>query len=73
MEDGVILYYTADVDDNMKRGWHYRKETYNTSRDIVFYQRLAEDKYKAMHEPDYALFGNKRYYPPEPMLNKVLE
>lgn len=63
MENAVITYYSADVTDNDKNSWHARKEAYNTSRDIVFYQRLAEDKYKAMHEPNRAIFGNKRFYP----------
>jgi hypothetical protein len=63
MEDAKIAFYTADVNDNDKLCWHARKEAYDTSRDIVFYQRLAEDKFKAMYEPDRAVFGEKRYYP----------
>ena len=64
MEDSKILYYTADVDDNDKMGWHYKKEAYDTSKNIVLYHRLAEDKYKAAHEPSRSVFGDKRYYPP---------
>lgn len=66
MEDGQILFYTADVNDNDKSAWHYRKESYNTSRNIVLYQRLAEDNYKAMHETDRSVFGDKRFYAEEP-------
>ncbi|HEV8052142.1 MAG TPA: hypothetical protein VGP47_06590 [Parachlamydiaceae bacterium] len=67
MEDAQILYYTGDVNDNDKNGWHYRKESYNTSRNIVLYQRLAEDRYKAMHEADRSVFGDKRFYVDEPL------
>lgn len=73
LEDGIIKFYTGDVNDNDKRGWHYKREAYDTSRNIVFYQRLAEDKYKAMHEPDREIFGDKRYYPTTTQPNKILE
>jgi hypothetical protein len=62
MEDATINFYTYDVLDTDKKGWHSRKEAYSTSRDIVFYQRMAEDKYQAMHAPDHTIFGNKRLY-----------
>lgn len=65
MEDAQIIFYTADVTDTDKKGWHARKESYNTSRDIVFYQRLAEDKYRATHAPDRTIFGDRRFYLPE--------
>jgi hypothetical protein len=65
MEDGQITFYTADVKDTDKKGWHAKKESYSTSRDIVFYQRLAEDKYRATHAPDRTIFGEKRFYLPE--------
>lgn len=64
MEDSKILFYTADVNDNDKNGWHYKREAYDTSKNIVLYQRMAEDKYKAEHEASHAIFGDKRYYPP---------
>lgn len=62
MEDAQIAFYTYDVKDTDKKGWHARKESYSTSRDIVFYQRLGEDKYEAMHAPDRTIFGDKRLY-----------
>lgn len=62
MEDAKIAFYMADVNDNDKLCWHARKEAYNTSRDIVFYQRLAEDKFKAEHEPNRSVFSDKRFY-----------
>jgi hypothetical protein len=62
MEDGFIDYISGDAIDNEKKGWHSRREAYETSRNIVFYERLAEDQYKAMHEPDRAIFGNKRFW-----------
>lgn len=65
MEDAKITFYTADVDDNDKKCWHTKKESYDTSRNIVLYQRLAEDKYKAIHEKNSTIFGDKRYYPDE--------
>ena len=67
MEDGIILYYYGDVNDNEKSAWHYKKESYNTSRNIVLYQRLAEDKYKAMNETDRSIFRDKRFYTEEPV------
>jgi hypothetical protein len=73
MEDSKITYYTADVDDNDKKAWHSKRESYNTSRDIVLYQRLAEDKFKAMKEPDRAVFGNKRFYPEEYTPSKIID
>lgn len=74
MEDSKIIFYTADADDNDKNNWHSRTESYNTSRNIVFYQRLAEDKFKALHETNRAIFGDKRFYPNESdVLPKVLE
>ena len=74
MEDSKIMFYTADVDDNDKKCWHSKKESYNTSRDIVLYQRLAEDKFKAMHETNHAIFGEKRFYPNQlDQPQKVLE
>jgi len=64
MEDGTIIYYAADLYDNDKSCWHSRRESYYTSRDIVFYQRLAEDDYKKKHNFDLSLiFGDKRYIP----------
>lgn len=62
MEDGAITFYTADADDNEKKGWHARKESYDTSRNIVLYERLAEDNWKAMHETNKAIFGEKRFW-----------
>lgn len=73
LEDGVITFYTGDVVDNEKKGWHAKKESYETSRNIVFYERLAEDKYKAMHEVNRAIFGDKRYWPTYHIPPKVLE
>lgn len=63
MEDGQINYYAADLKDNNKDCWHYRRESYYTSRDIVFYQRKAEEEYKQAHSLDLSIFGNKRFIP----------
>lgn len=71
LEDGQILFYTGDVKDNEKNAWHYKKESYNTSRNIVLYQRMAEDNYKAMHETDRSIFGDKRFYAEEPPTRSI--
>lgn len=63
MEDGQIAYYAADLIDNNKDCWHVRRESYYTSRDIVFYQRKAEKEYKTAHSTDISIFGDKRFYP----------
>lgn len=63
MEDGMISYYAADLDDNDKSCWHVRRESYPTSHDIVLYQRIAENTYDLEHQLHTDVFGNKRYYP----------
>lgn len=74
MEDSEIVFYTGDVDDNDKKCWHSKKESYETSRNIVLYQRAAEDNFKGMTQPNRAIFGDKRFYPDESdILPKVLE
>jgi len=65
MEDDIIGYYIFDLEDNMKRCWHVRKETYATSREIIVYQREAEKKYKESQKPVGAIFGAQRYLPEE--------
>lgn len=62
MENSTIFFYTSEVIDNDKNGWHYKRETYDTAKNIVFYQRLAEDEFKAAHERSRAVFGDTRYY-----------
>ena len=63
LEDGVVTYYTWDLEDGSKNCWHSRKESYETSREIATYQELAEEEYALQHEPSTKVFGNKRYYP----------
>lgn len=65
MEDGQIAYYAGDLDDNNKDCWHVRRESFYTSRDIVFYQRKAEAEYKKAHLSPLTVFGNQRYIPPD--------
>lgn len=65
MNDGEIAYYSADLLDNDKSCWHVRRESFYTSRDIVFFQRTAEEEYKLLHSPDMSIFGNKRWFPPQ--------
>lgn len=66
MEDGKITFYTADADDTDKMSWHSRKESFYTSRDIVYYERKGEQTYKDTHERARTIFGNKRFFPNEP-------
>jgi hypothetical protein len=73
MEDGVISFYAANADDLEKKGWQAKKESYDTSRNIVFYERMAEDNFKAMHETNRAIFGSKRFWPTYNRPAKVLE
>jgi hypothetical protein len=73
LENSMVFFYTADVIDNDKSGWHYKKETYDTAKNIVFYQRLAEDKFKAEHERNRAIFGNTRFFAEPDRPPRVLE
>lgn len=70
VEDGLITYYTWDLEDGSKNIWHSRKESYETSREISVYQRQAEEEYVKEHEPDTSVFGNQRYYPPKEPVKK---
>lgn len=63
MEDGQIAYYAANLDDNNKDCWSVRRESFYTSRDIVFFERKAEDEYKKAHSIDFSIFGDKRFVP----------
>lgn len=63
MEGGFIRFYTQDADDLDKNNWHYRTEAFNTSKDIVYYQRLGEEAYDAAHGRAKSVFGTKRFYP----------
>lgn len=63
MEDGHISYYIFDPLDNSKNCWHGRHEAYATSREIVVYERQAEQKFEEVHKVDHSVFGNIRYYP----------
>lgn len=65
MENGKIVFYTADVDDNDKSCWHTKRESFYTSRDIVYYQRQGEETYRFTHEPLRSIFGSKRFFPTE--------
>ena len=63
MEDGSISFYTADADDTDKNNWHVKRESFYTSRDIVFYERKGEEAYDKAHGKGKTIFGSKRYYP----------
>lgn len=63
MEDGGISFYTADADDLDKNNWHVKRESFYTSRDIVFYQRRGEEAYNTAHGKNKTIFGTKRYFP----------
>jgi len=64
MEDGMVNYYVFDLGDNIKKDWHYRQESYATSREIVIYQREAEKKYRDIYQQHINVFGDARYFPP---------
>jgi hypothetical protein len=65
LEDGVASFYTWELEYDDNRCWKCKKETYGTSREIVLYQRAAEQEYKDMNPPKKSAFGSERYYPPE--------
>lgn len=65
LEDGLVTYLAADVQDLDKSCWHERHESYETSREIVICQRKGEKKYAENHKPLMDIFGSQRYYPPE--------
>jgi len=63
LEDGQIDYYLFDTHNNTKRYWHHRHESYETSREIVVYQREAEQKYAETHRPLIDVFSGQRFFP----------
>lgn len=66
LEDGIVHYYAADLEDNSKDCWHSRRESYKTSYEIAFFKRRAEAEYKKKHSLNLDLiFGDQRYVPPE--------
>ena len=66
MENGMIKYYAADIYDNDKKKWHFKIESFVTSKNITVSQRAAEDDYKQRHNRDIeAIFGKDRYIPKE--------
>jgi hypothetical protein len=64
LEDGVVNFYTWELEYDPNQCWHCKKEAYATSREIVVYQREAEQKYQEEHAPPPSIFGSERYYPP---------
>lgn len=64
LEDGTVSFYTWELEYDANQCWHCKKEAYATSREIVVYQREAEQKYQETHEPVQSVFGPERYYPP---------
>lgn len=62
MEDGGVDFYTWELEYMDNRCWSCKHETYATSREIVVYQREAEQRYEEMHQPPKSAFGSERYY-----------
>jgi len=66
IEDGIITYYAADLNDNNKNCWHVRKESFKTAHSIAVHERKAEEEYNKKYNVDLsAIFGDQRYVPPE--------
>lgn len=63
MEDNSIYFYTFDLLYSPNRCWHVKHESYPTSREIVVYQREAEQKYEETHKIKPSAFGSERYLP----------
>lgn len=62
LEDGDVLYETFSLKDNNKNCWSSRREAYSKSREIVVYQRQAEEKYRENHPTKRDIFGGRRFY-----------
>lgn len=64
MEDDMVYYYLFDTKNQDKNCWHYRTEPYYKSREIVVYQRNAEqqeeESFRYLHR---SAFGPDRYIP----------
>ncbi len=67
LEDGLVTYYTFDVEDVEKRCWHSRHETYETSRRISRAEESAEEQHtegiEQIEQKKRSVFGTKRFYP----------
>lgn len=63
LENSEVSFYTFDLDYKQNRCWHAKHEAYATSREIVLYERQAEDKYNEEHPRKPSAFGQDRYYP----------
>ena len=64
LEDDIVHYYLFDTKNQDKNTWHYRREAYYKSREIVVYQRDAEQqKDEALQLRRQSAFGPDRYIP----------
>lgn len=69
LEGGTVTFYTWELEYDDNRCWKCKREAYGTSREIVVYQRAAEEEYKDMNPPKKSAFNpSERYYPEESTL-----
>ena len=62
LEDGICFYYTFEIKNADHESWHFRREPYSKSREIVVYEREAQDKFQEVIEPpNPTAFGPERY------------
>jgi hypothetical protein len=62
LEDGKVYFYTFELKDNTKSCWSSRTEVYAKSREIVVYERQAEQKYRDNNRSKRDIFGGRRYF-----------
>lgn len=65
MIDGIVSFYYFDAKDPDDPCWHWKKEFYKTTREIVVYRRAAERRYREEQEIPMSdvIYGKARYIP----------
>lgn len=71
MIDGIVSFYYFDLKDPEDDCWHWKKEFYKTTRELVVYRRSAERRYQESQElPAHdVIFGKSRYIPEDAKAN----
>lgn len=62
LEDGGVTYYTFNLKDNRKNCWDSRRESYSKAREIVVYEKQAEQKYRENNRTKRDIFGGRRFF-----------